>query len=257
MSLSVIIPTCGRPNLEYTVQSVLNQLHPGDECIVVGPRQPEILELKYDVRDDLLRWVPFENGGYDPVTLRAHKQSPGYPSGGPERDAGRAAAKNTHIMVIDDDDILIGGALDAVRQHIAAQPGLSVGIFRMRYGCKKQWRSPYAKDLGIPWTRGCEEWNLVLWGEPILELGNVGSAMCVFPNDDRLQWHKSAPGGAENISEDYWVVRNYVTLTKIRPVFIPTVIGIIKPHPDEIATVLGIAPPPIHYAPQDKWDGTP
>lgn len=258
MSISVIIPSCGRPNLEYAVASVKQQLHAGDELIVVSPRRPEVLKPHYDIRDDFT-WVPFENGGYHPESMRSLNTGPGYPSGGPERDAGLALARGSHVMVIDDDDLYLPHALEAARHQIETSDPAAVHIFRMRYGCSKQWRSPFVKNLRQGWNRGLDEHEWALWGEPLLEIGNVGSAMCLFPNDPRIRWDRSAPGGKQNESEDFWVVKNFVVATKRRPVFVPLVIGIIKPTPAEIGEVLGIDPPDVWYAPQPvvKWDGRP
>ncbi len=82
--------------------------------------------------------------------------------------------------------------------------------------------------------------------------------MCLFPNDARLKWYASAPGGNVNENEDFWVMMNFVRLTQRRPIFDPTVIGIIKPTPEQIGQVLNIDPPPIHYTPQSVvgWDGS-
>jgi hypothetical protein len=258
MSVSVIIPTCGRPNLEYTVASVLRELRPneGDQLIVVGPRKPEIIKPCYDIRDDLI-WIKHDNGGYDPTNMKSRNNGPGYPSGGEERDIGRAAATGSHIMVIDDDDIFIEGAFMGVRLAIETDP-LAIHIFRVRYGCTKQWRSPHAKNLRAGWNRGIDEHEWVLWGDPLLILGNVGAMMCLFPNSPDLKWDCSDPSGAKNKNEDFWVVSNYVHQTKRRPEFNTNVIGIIKPTPAELGHALSIEPPPIRYAPQAGiWDGTP
>src|SRR5260221_14490404 len=80
-------------------------------------------------------------------------------------------------------------------------------IFRMRYGVTKQWRSPHARNLREGWNRaiGPEE-GWVLWGDPLLKLGNGGRAMCQFPNDARLKRYASAPAGTVNDNEDFWVM---------------------------------------------------
>jgi hypothetical protein len=260
MSISVIVPSCGRPTLEYTVASVLRELNPteGDELIVVSPRKPRIVAPCYDIRDDF-KWLEFQNGGYDEATYKSFNKEPGYPSGAVERDAGKAIATGTHIMVIDDDDIFIEGAIKAARFAATVVPDVP-HIFRMRYGTLKQWISPEAKNLKATWNRGLgPEYDWVLWGDPVLKLGNVGSAMCLLPNDPSIKWDCSAPGGQKNVSEDFWVVRNFVQKNQCRPIFHETVIGIIKPTIVQLRDAIGIEDQGLRYVPQPVvgWNGVP
>lgn len=254
MSLTVIVPTCGRPTLENTVRSALKQMEPGDEVLVVGPRKPE-------VEHEQLRWLQYDNMGCDPTTLRPRRREtePGYASGAIERDLGREAAKTTHITVIDDDDVHVEGALAAYRDAIAAAPDL-ITVFRVQYGDTRQWVSQHALDVGTGYTYDCYPKSRVgmlhnappfptwvLWGQPRLMLGEVGSAMCVFPNDPLLRWERSAPGGAKNVSEDYWVVQNYVNATGKGVRFDPRVVALIRPAGHEVSRILGEAVPEPRY----------
>jgi hypothetical protein len=143
---------------------------------------------------------------------------------------------------------------DDVTSALAVAPE-AVHIFRVRYGEGKQWISPNAVNLRADWHRGLgPEYEWVLWGEPLLKLGEVGSCMCVFPNDKRLKWDMS--GGKKNRDEDYWVVRNYVEATKTRPVFHEHVIGIIRPSADEVAHYLGVPRPVVlNYSKQGDSGG--
>jgi hypothetical protein len=107
--------------------------------------------------------------------------------------------------------------------------------------------------------RGFTEHQYVLWGPPLLELGNVGAMMCVFPNNEDLgKWDCSAPGGKKNVNEDFWIVKNYSIKTGIPPVFNPNIVGIIRPTPQEIYDLLDITVPDgFMYEPQPNWDGRP
>jgi glycosyltransferase involved in cell wall biosynthesis len=82
-----------------------------------------------------------------------------------DQDFGNAArqslierARGTHLVFIDDDDQFARGALETMRRFAREHPG-RIGIFRMRY------------DNG-----------LVIWTEPVVRLGNLGSPMLCIPN---------------------------------------------------------------------------
>lgn len=95
----------------------------------------------------------------------------------------------------------------------------------------------------------------VLWGEPILELGNIGGSMTVYPNNEFLgKWHTG-----KNENDDWWIVQNYVQSVKRRPVFHPEVNSIVKPTPRQLEAYLEIPRPAVRYAPQPavRWDGRP
>jgi glycosyltransferase involved in cell wall biosynthesis len=67
-------------------------------------------------------------------------------------------ARGTHLAFCDDDDQLARGALETMRRFVREHPG-RIGVFRMRY------------DNG-----------LVLWREPVVRVGNVGTPMFCVPN---------------------------------------------------------------------------
>jgi glycosyltransferase involved in cell wall biosynthesis len=82
-----------------------------------------------------------------------------------DEDYGNAArqslierARGTHLVFIDDDDQFARRALETMRQFAHAHPG-RIGVFRMRY------------DNGV-----------VLWTDPVVRLGNLGSPMLCIPN---------------------------------------------------------------------------
>jgi hypothetical protein len=253
MSISVIIPSAGRPTLEYVVASITHQLLPGDELIVVGARKPEIIRPMGDWRDDFV-YIHRDNAG-----LR--QLEPGYASGAVERDMGRAVAKGTHLIPIDDDDFMTPDYLQRAREAIANSTNpLDWFVFRMQYGSPKQWISPCSYRASFtpdaPW---------VLFGYPNVVLGNVGGAMYVIPNNEHLgNWDCSALGGAKNSSEDYWILVNYINKTGIQPTFIPHVTVLIRPTHQQIFELTSVMPPPtLKYTEQHLgpnlgiWDGVP
>jgi glycosyltransferase involved in cell wall biosynthesis len=94
VAFSVIVPTRGRRSLAATLDSVAEQLEPGDEILV---RCSDDDEGGHKTRQSLL-----------------------------ERAAG------THLVFIDDDDQVAHGALATMRRVAEQHPG-RVAIFRMRY----------------------------------------------------------------------------------------------------------------------------
>src|ERR671938_1999171 len=120
VTFSVIVPTRGRPSLESTLASIVEQLEPGDEVLV---RCSHDEDFGNSARQSLL-----------------------------ER------ARGSHLAFCDDDDQLARGALETMRRFVREHPG-RIGVFRMRY------------DKGP-----------VLWREPVVRLGNLGSPMLCVPN---------------------------------------------------------------------------
>lgn len=88
------------------------------------------------------------------------------------RSRGIQQATGTHLAFLDDDDVYTPGAVDLMREAACERPV----IFRMdhhRHG--------------------------VMWRQPFLEFGNVGTPMFLVPNQpDQLgEWAEHAPGLAE------------------------------------------------------------
>jgi glycosyltransferase involved in cell wall biosynthesis len=116
-TLSIVIPTIGRPTLGNTLASLRGQLHPGDEVIV-----------QFDATS---------SAGWD------HGDRKDYSRAGIARDIGAARAKGTHLMFIDDDDAYLPGALDEVRAEITKNPR-SLLIFQTLFnrGERVRWEVP-------------------------------------------------------------------------------------------------------------------
>lgn len=110
--LSAIVATVGRPSLERALRSVASQLRDGDEIVVVG-NGPDL-----DVRVQLVpraRFLPHPSGN-----------NWGYV----ERQFGMERARGTHLLFVDDDDILLPGAVAAVRAQLEREPDRPA-IFQM------------------------------------------------------------------------------------------------------------------------------
>jgi glycosyltransferase involved in cell wall biosynthesis len=143
-SLTIILPTIGRPSLKGSLDSIAMQLGMYDQVFVVADGQyPESKKL---VESYGIQYAYFEL------------------SDGPHNDWGARArnfalpkAKKAYIAFMDDDDCYLPGAFAKIRAAIQALPGKPF-IFRMLHG------------TSILWTR--EE----------VAVGNVSSQMVVVPN---------------------------------------------------------------------------
>ncbi len=107
----MIVPTRGRRSLAATLDSVAEQLEPGDEVLVLCTRDEDFGNA---ARQSLL-----------------------------ERAAG------THLVFIDDDDQLARGALASMRR-VAEEHPQRVAIFRMRYlDGRVLWSDPILRERNV------------------------------------------------------------------------------------------------------------
>lgn len=243
--LSVIIPTAGRSTLENTVESVLHQLGPGDELIVVGNRPPasRFWEKEVDPKGWSYQFIHYDNGGVlaNQLSVRTG-HAPGHPSGAEERDLGDSIATGTHLLHIDDDDIFMKDAFENIRRSLILNPD-KVHIFQMKYGIEKQWISPCAVDIDGEPTLGVHE---------AVSMGNFGGMQMVFPRvKPNPQWVNE--GGNKNIAEDYFVTTRYIAELG-EPVWPHITIGIIRPTEKQLQEHHALVVRPT-YAPQPFWNG--
>jgi len=242
MSLSIVIPSCGRSTLENTVNGLMSQLFRGDEIIIVGPRYPEI-GPQWSTQN--VRFIQYDNGGCHPdnssktAAPGALHGKQGSKCGGEEKDIGFAAAEGTHILTIDDDDIFTYYALSEAR--IAISRHLSrLHIFRMRYGEEDQWRSHLAREIDERWEMGFEDLGLVE--------GNIGGSMYLYPRIENAPKHtRAVPGG-----EDYHTFMAYVDRLG-SPVWHDFAWSIIRPSRTDLITHVGARYAVPKYTPQPLW----
>lgn len=166
MRLSIIIPTLGRPTLGAALHSIARQLGKHDEVILIADTAGNVDHARQLVVDPLgdfsdCRWRYSEIGG--------DSSGPGYL----QRTYGMMLARGTHLAFMDDDDVFLHGAFDAMRRTPdVGRPA----IFRMRHPL-----------LGM------------LWKDERLAYGNVSSQMLLVPNrQSRLgEWapHTDGVGG--------------------------------------------------------------
>jgi hypothetical protein len=128
-TFSVVVPTAGRETLERTLSSIASQIRPGDEIVVECSNENDV--------------------------------------GNSARQRGIEAARSSHILFCDDDDVFLPGALDVMRLFAAEHPN-AIGIFRRRFNAGPlQWREPVLRPgnvqcMGfvVPNVRG----RLGVWG---------------------------------------------------------------------------------------------
>lgn len=154
-SLTVITPTVGRPSLERTLDSLVGQLHAGDEWLVVGDGpQPTAREAVERVQSRTT------------ATVRYLEHGPTGRWGNAQRQHAMSMAGGDYLWFVDDDDMAAAGAVQAIRQAIAEHPGHGF-MFRMD--------TTSLADSTV---------GLVLWkvaGD--LRWRGVGGPMFVAPND--------------------------------------------------------------------------
>jgi hypothetical protein len=149
--ISFVVATVGRETLARTLASI--EAWPTDEIVVVG-------DVAAAAR---CRW-----GGHWGTHVRCIgvARGPAGDWGGTERNLGMLKGPGRYLAFMDDDDTYAPLARKAIQDSINASPGRPM-VFRMR-----------------------QPDGSVLWSDPVMREGNVGTPMFVVPNDrTRLgQW---------------------------------------------------------------------
>lgn len=149
--LSLIVPTCGRATLTATLRSILSQVEPTDQVIVISDgRNPATRRMVAEVV-----------AATDAVVAPEYVEHPRVrgPGGRLRNYALDHLVEGTHVAAIDDDDIYLPGALSLLREAATTVPT----IFRMKFGAAH---------------RAC---GTVLWHKPKIAFSNVGTPMVVAP----------------------------------------------------------------------------
>jgi hypothetical protein len=159
MTLSIIVPTCGRRTLKRALRSALPQLEPGDEIQVVGDGPQPVARAICDALAC-------------PALHFSETAAPAHDVGGTPRHQGMARARGDYLAFLDDDDTYLAGALARLHGAMDHQPGLP---FLWRF---------------IDHNGG------VLWAHELVKFGNVGTPCILFPNDPaRLGVWRPGRGG--------------------------------------------------------------
>jgi glycosyltransferase involved in cell wall biosynthesis len=171
MSVSVVMPTVGRPSLWAAVASVVDQLEDDDELIVVGDgRQGAAASVVEDFQPARLTYV--------------EASAPGSAFGNAQRDAGMAIANGSHLMFLDDDDAWRHGALERVRDALQCHCDANAHIFKAE------------------WGPGHHAHGVTLWADEEVRVQNIATPMVVLPN--RCYARSWMDGNAAGVVSDWW-----------------------------------------------------
>jgi glycosyltransferase involved in cell wall biosynthesis len=141
-NLSIIVPTIGRQTLSETLKSILKQVSPDDEVLVIADgEQPdaERIAKPFGGRVTYLEYGPTRDFGHS------------------QRNYAMGIAKNGYLAFMDDDDVYVDGALGTIKEAIEANADRPL-MFRMHFLDK------------------------IIWRRPVLEIGNVSTQMFIVPN---------------------------------------------------------------------------
>src|SRR5436189_756369 len=125
-TLSVITPTLGRESLKTLLDSLLPQLTPSDEVLVIGdgPR-PRAREICASYGNPVIKYWEI------PLIMNF---------GNPQRNEALGVAKCSHVHFLDDDDRSVDGAASVIKKVATEFPGRPI-MFRMHHQSSFLWRS--------------------------------------------------------------------------------------------------------------------
>jgi len=201
-TLSIIIPTCGRPTLRDTLSGIASQVHAGDEVILVGDRPlPAIRPLV----------EKFQREGLSIFYSEVFESLSQY--GNVQRDYGMMRAHNPWLLFMDDDDIFSRNALAVIRGEL-----------------RNSARVPHLFSM---WYDGD---GIKLWKTQAIVKGNISTQMFVVPRrGDLPAW--SCTDKDQRWTDYRWF--NSLTTTIFSPgqvIWHPEVTCHFRPRP---ATLLG------------------
>lgn len=148
VSISVVIPTIGRESLVGMVDSLLSQLSPIDEILVVADGFEALERARIcleSIKSPLVHLLEEHNVN----SCFGHSQ----------RNYGWSHAKGEVIWFCDDDDIVLPGASTAIRKELA-----------------KEMRPTIFRQINL---------GHLIWNRQEIAEGNTGTPQVIVPNDDR------------------------------------------------------------------------
>ncbi len=194
-TLTIVVPTIGRPTLETTLQSIARQaLIPGDRVIVAldtfqeSPR-PDVAALVARYGFELL-----------PVDGGVHFM------GNPQLNAAIAGCTTDYFCALGDDDVYVDGAIASLRKKL--KPGRAL-LFQF-----------YAP----PYLVAGDPRRFVLWADRVLRIANISGCCIVAPREALVP---VSPMDRCEVDFD-WIV-DIVAKTGQRPIWVPEVLIIARP----------------------------
>ncbi len=121
------------------------------------------------------------------------------PWGHATRDEAMRRAKCSHLWFMDDDDIAADFALSEIRLTVAELPD-AVHVFKMKHG------------------------DLILWKDPVVRIGNVGTPMMVVPNVSG----KLGSWGESYEADGHFLIQT-IALRRDIPCFHEQIVALIRP----------------------------
>lgn len=176
MSLSILVPTIGRPCLTKVLAELKAQLAPEDEVLVIGDGPVNAATVV----------EPFG------PQFRYLEHGPDHFWGHPQRNYAMPLSRGTHLMSLDDDDALCPGGLEMVRAAIRQHPNSPL-MFRMHHESILLWRDPGVRDGNVstqmfvtPNVKG----KLGVWGRRYQgDLDFIVSTLALYPKNS-LVWRQ-------------------------------------------------------------------
>lgn len=195
-TISIILPTQGRPTLERTLDSVRDQLLPGDEVLIVVDTH----EMPWADWWTIALRVQAYGPQFVALTCDAHRRSHGHD----QINYGMALATGDYLSFQDDDDVYTPGALAAMREAATEHPGRPL-LFRFR------------SQLG----------GLVFWRfAGLVAEATIGGHCLVVPNDPaRLgKW-------GDHYEGDFSMIVETLALWEpVKPVWVDHIISVARPQ---------------------------
>lgn len=142
-SISVIIPTIGRPSLAATLDSMIHQIDEDDQVVVVGDGPQSVAKDIASAYGSKVRYLETPERAND--------------FGATPRNLGIDVADRPYLAFMDDDDVYLPGAFGSIKDGLRQCPGRP-HLYRMI------------------WV------ERVIWSVPAILLENVGTHMVILPN---------------------------------------------------------------------------
>ncbi len=195
MTLTIVVPTIGRPTLETTLQSIARQdLRPGDRVIVAldtyqEPPRPDVAALVARYGFELL----LVDGGVHFM-------------GNPQLNAAIAGCTTDYFCALGEDDVYVDGAIARLRKTL--KPGRAL-LFQF-----------YAP----PYLVAGDPRRFVLWADKQLRVANISGCCIVAPSEALVP-----VSDQQRCEVDFdWIV-DIVAKTGQRPIWLDEVLIIARP----------------------------
>jgi glycosyltransferase involved in cell wall biosynthesis len=196
MTLTIVVPTIGRPTLAMTLDSIARQaLMPGDRVIVAldtfqEPPRPDVAALVASYGFELL-----------PVDGGVHFM------GNPQLNAAIADCTTDYFCALGDDDIYVDGA-----------------IARLRAKCRDG-RAVLFQFLAPPYLVAGDPRRFVLWADRQLRVANISGCCVAVPREALVP-----VSDQQRCEVDFdWIVA-MVAKTGQRPIWMDDVLIIARPE---------------------------